>query len=1003
MLNPGSEGVGPRTRCRLLLGLALGLGVVAAHPIAAQTGTVIGSVLDAQKGIPVAAAQVVIVGTSLAVVVDAEGRFTIASVSVGTHVVRAIRIGYQTASATVSVQAGARASVELRMNPSAISLDAVVVTGATGDTRRKVIGNAITSLSAPQVLEQAPAANITEVLQAKTPGLTIMPGSGEAGTGSDFRLRGASSVYANTKPTIYVDGVRIYSDSSGNFNVFGQNTSALDAINPADIESIEVIKGPAAATLYGAEAASGVIQIITKKGRAGAVQWDASGEYGGNDWPANLRPINYGVATDARIADPTNYPGYQGLKAGDIISHRVMSESDALRTGQLTKYYLSARGGAENYSFYVSGGRDAEDGSYFNNYSNRTSLRGNFQVRPTPKLTFSSDVGYSINTVRLPLSDNIATGLIISSYLATPGRKYPFPAGLNYFTIEPSVFNTYENITRSDRYILGGTTEYKFTDWLSSKLVVGYDLDAGQASVYFPPAPEGTNPFTARASFDVDNTKGLIAEGRPFNKNLTVDWTGKATRQINANLVSNTSVGMQFLKSSNQNTQAFGQDLGAAGIRSIASAAVTWGNETFSEQKSLGLYAQEQLGWHDRLFVTTALRMDNNSAFGSKLNRVFYPKVSASWVISDESYFHIPNVDQLRLRAAWGQAGNSPGPFDAVRSYTTSVETGPSSTASALRYNSVGNPDLKPERASEIEVGFEAGLFKGRLGLDASYYNSRTRDALLPVDVAPSTGFTGTQLQNLGTIANSGIELLVNGTPLRSSFLTIATTLSLATNHNELLSFGDNRAPIVFGAYAPVERYQVGYPLAGFWAQKVQYDASGKLIKNAQGRPILQDSSIYMGPSIPTREISFSNTFTFFDKIRLYGLLDYKGGAYQFNVKDWRRDRSGVSWATVNPAADPDEVLVRQFAAQTFLDIQKADFVKLRDLSVSYDLPASITRRIRVGRSTLTVSGHNLRIWTKYGGADPEVNFHGEATFNRNDSWTVPQSRRFSASMTVSF
>jgi TonB-dependent starch-binding outer membrane protein SusC len=397
------------------------------------------------------------------------------------------------------------------------------------------------------------------------------------------------------------------------------------------------------------------------------------------------------------------------------------------------------------------------------------------------------------------------------------------------------------------------------------------------------------------------------------------------------------------------------------------------------------------------------VRMDNNSAFGSKLNRVFYPKVSASWVISDEDFFSLPHVDQLRLRAAWGQAGNSPGPFDAVRSYTTSVETGPTSTSSALRYNSVGNPDLKPERASEIEVGFEAGLFKGRLGVDASYYNSRTHDALLPVDVAPSTGFTGTQLQNLGTIANSGIELLLDATPYRSSFLTIESTISLSTNHNELLSFGDDRAPITFGAYAPVERYQVGYPLAGFWAQKVQYDASGKLIKDAQGRPILQDTSIYMGPSIPTREIAFSNTFTFFDKLHLYGLLDYKGGHYQFNVKDWRRDRSGVSWATVNPDADPDEVLVRQFAAQTFLDIQKADFIKLRDVSLSYDLPGSMLNRMGVSRSTLTLAGHNLAIWTKYGGADPEVNFHGDAAFNRNDSWTVPQARRFSASLSVTF
>jgi len=982
----------------IVLGLAL-----FASPASGQTGSVLGRVVDGQTGQPIATAQVVISGTTLGVLVDAEGRFRIDNVPVGVREVRAVRIGYLPATATVTVSAGAPVSVELRMTETAIALDEIVITGTAGDTRRKAIGNAVSSVNASRIMESAPAMNVTEVLQAKTPGLTIMPGSGTAGTGSNFRLRGATSVYANTQPTIYVDGVRIRSGTSGNFNVFGQETSALDAINPDDIESIEVIKGPAAATLYGAEAAAGVIQIITKKGRPGAVQWDARAEYGGSTWVDALRPINYGVATQARINDPVNYPGYQGRQVGDIIEHRVMSEPDALRTGQLTKFSLGARGGGENYAFYVSGGRDDEEGTYYNNYSNRTSLRGNFQFQPSRKLSFSADVGYSINEVRLPLSDNIATGLIISSYLATPGRKYPFPAGLNYFTIAPETFNTYENTTRTDRFILGGTAEYKFTDWLSSKATVGYDLGAGQAEVYFAPAPPGTNPFTARASFNYDNTKGLIAEGRPIYKNLTVDWSGLATRRINEDVVSNSSVGMQYLSNHIERTESYGQDLGAAGIRSIAAAAVTWGNQSFSEQKSLGLYAQEQVGWRDRLFVTAAVRMDNNSAFGSKLNRVFYPKVSASWVISDEDFFSLPHVDQLRLRAAWGQAGNSPGPFDAVRSYTTSVATGETSTSSALRYSSVGNPDLKPERASEIEVGFEADVFNGRLGIDLSYYNTRTKDALLPVDVAPSTGFSGTQLQNLGTIANSGFEILLSGTPIRNSLLTWESTVSLSTNHNELLSFGDERAPIVLTIYAPVQRYQVGYPLAGYWAAKVQYDAQGNLIKSSAGRPILQDSSIYIGPSIPTREVAFSNTFTLFDHFHVHSLFDYKGGHYLFNVKDWRRDRSGVSWETVNPAADPDEVLVRQFASQTFLHIQKADFVKLRDLSVSYDLPEAFLGRFGVRRSTFTLAGHNLKIWTKYGGADPEVNFSGDATFNRNDSWTVPQTRRLSASLTVSF
>lgn len=992
-------------RIRWLPALALAslLLVIGSAAVRAQTGTVTGRVTDARSGTPITTAQVTITGTSLGAVVDAEGRFRIANVPPGSHEVRVRSIGYQPAAATVSVAADASASVNLTMNESATALDAVVVTGTAGDTRRRAIGNAVSTVSVSDVVGKSSVGNVTEVLQSKVPGLTLMPGSGEAGTSTNYRLRGAGSLYAGNTPTIYVDGVRVNRRGQGNYTVFGQNTSSLDAINPGDIESIEVIKGPAAATLYGAEAAAGVIQIITKKGEPGRIRWDARWEAGHSWWPESMRPINYSVSTAARIADPVNYPGYVGTQPGDIVSHRVMSESDALRNGGISRASLSASGGSDRYSFFVSGARDNEEGVNLNNYSRLGSLRGNFSFTPSNKLSFNTNLTYAQNHVRLPLNDNIAFGLIISSYLAIPGRKYPYPAGLNYFTIIPAVANTYDNQTRSDRFIVGSSAEYRPFSWFTNRVRVGLDMNIGRAELYFPPQPAGLDPFSARASFDLVNTKGFIAQGRPLNQDLTINYDGTVTRELSKSLVSNSSFGVQFLSNAYHRTDAYGQDLGSVGIRSVSSAAVTTGGEQDTTQKSIGFYVQQQAGWRDRLFLTGAVRVDNNSAFGSRLNRVFYPKASLSWVVSEEPFFHLPAVDQLRVRAAWGQAGNAPGPFDAIRSYTTSVVTTATGTSSALRYGSVGNPNLKPERGSEVELGFESGLLGGRLGLNFTYYNKTTHDALLPVAVPPSTGFAGTQLQNLGTIANSGLEMVLNATLLRRTPLTIESTLTLSTNHNKLVSFGDERAPIVFGDYAPVQRYQEGYPLAAYWAQRVQYDASGKLVKNAAGQPILDPNSVYMGPSVPTKEAAFSNDFTIFQRIRLHSLFDYQGGHYMFNVKDWRRDRAGLSWATVNPQADPDEVLARQFAAENWYDIQKADFVKLRDLSVAYDLPSAFIGRF-ADHATLMLAGHNLRIWTKYGGADPELNFNGgSSTFNRNDSWTVPNPRRYTFSVQVGF
>ena len=992
-----------RRTCSLAAALACLTLALGALPLMAQTGTLAGRVTDARSGAPVTTAQVTVTGTSLGAAVDVDGRFRVVNVPAGTHEVRVRSIGYQPAVATFSVAADGSTNVNLSMNESATALDAVVVTGAVGDTRRRAIGNAVSTVSVSDVLGKSSVSNVTEVLQAKVPGLTLMPGSGEAGTSTNYRLRGAGSLYAGNNPTIYVDGVRVNGRGQGNYTVFGQNTSSLDAINPNDIESIEVIKGPAAATLYGAEAAAGVIQIITKKGQPGRVRWDGRMETGHSTWPESMRPINYAVSTAARIADPVNYPGFVGTQVGDIVSHRVMSESDALRSGGISRASLSASGGGDRYSFFVSGARDNEEGVNLNNYSRLGSLRGNFSFVPSSKLSFNTNLAYSQNHVRLPLNDNIAFGLIISSYLATPGRKYAFPAGLDYFTILPVVANTYDNQTRSDRFIVGSSADYRPFTWLSNKFRVGLDMNIGRAELYFPPQPAGLDPFSARASFDLVNTKGFIAQGRPLNQDFTINYDGTVTRELSSSLVSNSSFGVQFLSNAYHRTDAYGQDLGSVGIRSVSAAAVTTGGEQDTTQKSIGFYVQQQAAWRDRLFLTGAVRIDNNSAFGAKLNRVIYPKASLSWVLSEEPFFHLPAVDELRLRAAWGQAGNSPGPFDAIRSFTTSVVTGATGTSSALRYGSVGNPNLRPERGSEVELGFESALVGGRLGLDVTYYNKITHDALLPVAVPPSTGFAGTQLQNLGTIANSGFEIVLNATPMRRNPLTIETTLSLSTNHNKLVSFGDTRAPIAFGDYAPVQRYQEGFPLAAYWAQRVQYDASGKLVKNIAGQPILDPVSVYMGPSVPTREMAFSSDFIVFQKLRLHSLFDYKGGHYMFNVKDWRRDRAGVSWAVINPQANPDEVLARQFAAENYFDVQKADFVKLRDLSLSYDLPAGVVGRF-ADHATLMLAGHNLKIWTKYGGADPEVNFNGgSSTFGRNDSWTVPTPRRYTFSVALGF
>lgn len=986
----------------MLLSLSIASASYATPDKTLYSGNVSGVVTDVNSGAKMPGVNIVVVGSTSGAATDTEGRYSITNLAAGSYVLEARFLGYQSLRKNVTIVDGQTVTVNFELKEVFMGLEEVVVTGTAGDARKKAVGNAVSTVKVAEITSLTTRSNVGELLQSQTPGLTMLPGSGTVGSAPNIRLRGSNSLNAGNNPIIFIDGVRINTNTVGNFDVFGQSTSALDAINPEDIESIEVIKGPAASTLYGAEAASGVIQIITKRGSMGEknLQWNYRAELGYSEWPDAWRPTNYTLCDATKIANATLWPGCVGKSAGTMIEHIPMSDDAALREGAIRKQSLSLQGGGQQYSFFLSGSYDTEEGVYYPNFNDRGSVRGNFQFLPSEKLNLNVSLNYANSTLGLPLGDNIADGLIISSWLALPGRQYNYPGAPGYFTISPANFNTYDNQTTSNRFILGGSASYRPFAWFENRLSIGYDIMASEAEVYF--APNG--PFSARASFNLVNTKGVIAKSKPTNQELTIDYSGNMSRKFTESIMGTFSFGAQYLGSSFAATTAYGSDLGSSAVRSLASAAVTTSTESFIEQKSLGFYVQGQIAHRDILFLTTAVRMDNNSAFGSEIKQIYYPKASLSYVLSDEAFFDLPQFDELRLRFAWGQAGNAPGPFDAIRTYGTTATTLDNGTsASSLRYISVGNPDLKAERGNEIEAGFDASLFKNLMDIEFTYFRSVTKDAIVTVPVAPSSGFSGSQYKNLGTISNQGLELLLRARPITSTNFRLEHTLTLTTIKNELVKFGDGRAPVAFGVYAPVHRFQEGYPLAAYWAKRVLRDASGKVVRTSSGALQLEANDVYMGPSVPTREVSFSSSLTIYKQFQVYALFDYKGGHYMFNVKDWRRDRAGVTFATADPNADPDYKAELMLASQTFRHIQKADFVKLRDLSFRYLVPGKVSQKVGINRASVALTGHNLITWTAYGGADPEINFHGDASFDRNDSWTLPNVRRLSATLNVQF
>ncbi len=1027
------------TAFALLLGCA-------AQSSAQTVGTIRGRVVEAGTQRPLAGAQITALGTGRGALSNARGEYTITNTPSGRQRVLAVVLGFRDTEQTVEVAAGQASTADFALVPMAISLNEIVVTGTAGAVSKRTLGNAVTKLDVAELTQNAVVSNVAEILQSRAPGVQFLVNSGVPGTAGEIRIRGAGSLAVSNVPVVYVDGIRYNTGSYGQFtpsgagatSFRGQTTSALDGIDPNDIESIEVLKGPAAATLYGAEAAAGVIQIITKKGKAGqqVLQWTAKMEYGANNWTLPI-PDNFTTCDVNRIAaaQAANWPGCVGKAAGTVIvSNPLRDDPHALRAGQVRRMSVQMRGGGDNFSYYISADQDDQEGVFFNSYQDRRSIRANFAVNPSNKVDVALSTNYVRQHVRYPLGDESAEGMLLSAFRGRPGAAPPGGIAIRdgWGQASAQEINNYNNQLRSDRITMGSTLNYRPVEWFKNRLTLGLDYTGSAAEVV-------ATPGSVDAQF-AGTPAGLTAQRAPRNYFYTVDYSGSADRKLGTDLLTTTSFGAQFIAKRFEQLAATGTGLGAPDVTLIGSAQTTSGSNTFSENKSIGFYAQELLSWKSRLYVMGALRLDNNSSFGERINRYLYPKVSLSYVASDEpalqSFFESLHVNSFKFRTAWGRAGRAPDPYLAHQVYTISRFINQNGTVgSTLNTRAVGNPDLKPEKGSEIELGFETSMLHDRAGVEFSYYRKRMTDVLVPASVPGSSGFgssfvfTNTSpFQNLGNTLNSGLEITLRVTPINYRNLSWDSRIDIGTNHNELVSFGDparTSLAISGQSYATVQQHRPGFPLGGYWAPLPKRNTDGSLVIDANGLAVA-DTNTYIGTAAPTREIGWSNTVTFLKNFRLYALMDYKGGFFNFNAKDWQRcrvatqlncervnDPSNVDLSNMNlavvPPKNPDVRIWRANIAGYW--VQKADFIKFRDLSLTYTVPADFARKLRLRGLAVTGAAHNLGIlWTKYDGIDPEVNSYGDVLYNtgsngfaRADVYALPMLRRASISANVSF
>ena len=970
--------------CLSLVALAL-----ASTAGAQQSATITGTVVERGADKPLEAAQITIVGTRLGAQANAQGQFTIRGAPLGAQKVRAQFIGFEPQELTVTVTPQG-VKVTFQLTRAAFALSGVVVT-ATGEEKRRAVGSAMAVMDTLSIARTA-ASNPQQLLAAASTGVSVLANSGQPGAGSTLRLRGVNSVSQGNNPLIYVDGVRVFNGNGPVATGGGQQSSPLNDISPEDIDHIEIVKGPSATTLYGTEASGGVIQIFTKQGRSGAAQWTAN------------------------IASGFNFQGHVGMKwdetgmwfnkcrgdlnvNGDGVRFEDLScpaDGRWVHDGPVQRNSLSVRGGTQGgTTYYVGGNWDDEKGTLPRSGLHNRGIRVNLGFVPAKGLTLAVNTSLANNSSQGFADGNSAGGAALnisrgtnSNYKTTGCTDATATCVNNADLFRSDVINN------TVHFIGGATLTYQPIEGFTNRFAFGFDNNNAEVNYVVPFA-------------NLRLPLGAIWQTLWRRQLITADYAGTYRKALNDKWSTSTSVGGQVFDSRLYSTSLESDNFSGPGYPTLISGSTRLINDVNSQRViNAGFFGQEMIGWRDILFVTAGVRVDGNSAFGKSFGLQTYPKISASYVISDENFWPRRWVPSLKLRAAIGSSGKAPGAFDAVRTWDpVAAENG----KPAFAPNQLGNPDLGPERSTETELGFDLAAFDGRINLAVTNFRQETADALIPVIQAPSLGFSSSQLTNVGTLRNSGLEITLQGDLWRSNNLKVSGKLGMTTLHSEAVDVGGQTLTIFTNGRTYVK---AGYPVPSYM---------GKRVTNPKehATPVYATFD-YIGSMFATRTYNPSLTINFLKRYTIEALGEWQFGGHNLNAVGYQNANLKVwrpcfaAQAALKKAAAGDSSALAPFTAldrarctlntserDYSLWVESADFFKLRSLSFTYDVPTKFLPGSR--NAALTISGRNLFKQTPYTGFDPESADKTDNTFGRRDYYTFGPYKTFLVSLRVGF
>jgi TonB-linked SusC/RagA family outer membrane protein len=988
--------------------------------LAAQSGSIRGTVTDSTNQSPIQGAQVSVVGTALRTETNASGQYGFTNVAPGTVAVRVQLIGYAPMQTTVAVTAGQEATVNFVLTPGVAQLEEIVSVGYGTETRGE-LASAISSVKAEDLANQ-PIASVDAALQGKAPGVQVVQNAGNPGNAPSVRVRGAASVSASNDPLYVVDGIPMIAGDISQLDAGGQSIAALTNLSSDEVESIDILKDAAAASIYGSRGSNGVVMITTKRGMAGRTNVTFNSYFGTQSAARRLELMSSSeyleFFNESALNDGygENYYGEPGV--ADSVD--ADWQEAILRSAPISSSELAVSGGSERLAYRLSGNWFNQEGIVRTSGYRRVGGRFNLDFNPTGRLSLKTGIAVSVDRNNRVEGDGSGVGIItnavgespmIPAVASTGEFTTPDDHGLEY--VNPAALVAFNNLRARTTSILGNVeARLRLTPSLMFTSRLGMDLVNLKEDQFESRQVGGSYASTA----DGVAKKGFSSADRYVIDNfltLLPDLGGRNELELTAG-------GSVELNRSEWNFVR-GEGFAFDDFREVTNASViTESDGNRGENNLVSFFTRGSYTLAGKYTLGGSLRTDGSSRFGPNDRWGVFPAVSAAWLISEEPGFKGGFFDFLKLRTSFGLTGNAAiddYPFQGVvgdANYGNIPGSGPSN---------LSNPDLKWETTSQFDVGVDMAFAKGRVSLSADWYQKKTRDLLLDRPITATSGHASV-FDNVGNVINRGLELgltTVNIDSRRPDGFRWTTTLNLAFNRNKVTALFNDQ-PFSDGIRS-LNRVAVGQPIGAFHAYQflgVDPATGDAIYKDMDGNgELTSDDLTIVGSPHPDYTGGLTSTFTYggFD---LTGFLTFSQGNEVFNAMRIFADAGG--WFLDNqfrdvldrwqqpgdvtnvPRASYDGISGAQEISSRYME--DGSYWRLQDLTLGYRLPEQFAGGLGFANARIYGSVRNLFTITDYSGYTPDVNSNGQFDSDVGlgvDFYAYPQARTFSFGVQASW